>query len=56
MIAPVQVTCATIMLHDFSFTTKECLNGILEVSGSIPLSSTDIKALSCHERDFFYFN
>jgi len=53
MIAPVQVTYATIMLHDITFTTGERLNGIQEVSGSIPLSSTDLKAFSCPERGFF---
>ena len=33
----------------------ERLNGIQEVSGSIPLSSTDLKAFSRHERGFFCF-
>ena len=55
MIAPVQVTYATIMLHDITFTTGERLNGIQEVSGSIPLSSTDLKAFSRLERSFFCF-
>tara|TARA_B100000925_G_scaffold74026_1_gene51977 strand:- start:26 stop:178 length:153 start_codon:yes stop_codon:yes gene_type:complete len=33
----------------------ERLNGIQEVSGSIPLSSTDLKAFSRPERGFFCF-
>ena len=37
-------------------TTGERLNGIQEASGSIPLSSTVLKAFSPYEVDFFCFN
>tara|TARA_B100000886_G_scaffold257726_1_gene182783 strand:+ start:436 stop:642 length:207 start_codon:yes stop_codon:yes gene_type:complete len=46
---------ATHLLPVKPLTTGERLNGIQEVSGSIPLSSTDLKAFSHPERGFFCF-
>ena len=44
---------ATYLLPVMPLTTGERLNGIQEVSGSNPLSSTDLKAFSRLERGFF---
>ena len=44
---------ATYLLPVMLLTTGERLNGIQEVSGAIPLSSTALNAFSRHERGFF---